>query len=250
MALTIVGAVLLGLSLRLFTGFGFSLVVVPLLAIPMPLSIAALVAILCEGALSLLLAVDYRKDLRIADSFRLKAFSLIGATIARGMEPFIRLAWLAILAAVAIAAVAIVRFIKMSPTVLQRLGLHLPWIAGPLSGVLGYYTSASGPPIVLFFEARAEPLEDIRGRLAGYFVLLYTWLIVTHASNLLGLLRVQGSTLALAVATLVVAYWPLRRLDRIATAKNWISPTVRRRTGYAILLCSALGLAYEGVHLL
>jgi uncharacterized protein len=47
------------------------------------------------------------------------------------------------------------------------------FLAGSLSGVLNTWSSLSGPPVVLYFLATESSASSIKGRLSGFFLVLY-----------------------------------------------------------------------------
>ncbi len=169
-----------GLFVRAKMGFGFSLVVVPLASLAIGFRSAVLFAIVLEVASSFSMAWLLRKQLRLLDAGLLKAGSFVG----------LFLAWLAsryvsgeVATVVGMAVViATSGYIFVAGDVRRReapAGWSLP-LLGMLSGLLNYWTSLSGPPVVLAYARSNVDSMRIVATLTGYFSLLYAYTFVVE----------------------------------------------------------------------
>jgi uncharacterized membrane protein YfcA len=219
MALAAVAA-FAGAAVQSATGFGFALVLSPALFAVMD-PVEAVTALLVLGlALNLLVLFEGGRPEHV--DWRALAPMLVAAVpgLAIGAVALTQLSKEVLQVAVGVAVIAAAGW------QLQRRGgpggrTHLPpvaaWGAGFASGALTTSISVSGPPIVLWLEARGVRPEEFRASLAASFLAL----------NLSGgaiLLAAEGSgaleaeTVAPLLALVAVGYLlgalAFRRLDR------------------------------------
>ena len=207
---------LAGLLVRAKMGFGFSVVVVPLASLILGFSSAVLLAIVLEVVSSLSMAWMLRKDLRLRDAALLKVGSLIGLFCAWGVSRYVneKIAAIVGMAVVIATCIYLIAFggirKKSAPS-----GRILP-LLGTLSGLLNYWTSLSGPPVVLAYARSDMEPPKVVATLTGYFSLLYAY---TFAVELIAgrydHFRYWGVTIACA-AGIILVIRPIKKLvDRI-----------------------------------
>ncbi|MGB8099202.1 MAG: TSUP family transporter, partial [Terracidiphilus sp.] len=162
-------AAVAGLFVNAKMGFGFSLVVVPLASLIVGFGPAVLFVIVLEVFLSLSMAWVLRRELRLLDASLLKLGSFIGILCAWLMSRYVsgQTATIAGMAAVIVSCIYILAAGGMKDKVPPR-GWILPAL-GALSGLLNYWTSLSGPPVVLAYARSDVKPAKIVAILTGYF---------------------------------------------------------------------------------
>jgi len=164
-----VGVAFLAAGTQSLTGFGFALVMVPLLSLFWDVKLAVATSVLLGTVAILPLTVEVRRRIRPWKVAPLVLGSLLGIPAGIVILDRIEPAGLKILvAAVVIAASLIVYF---APRVrLGGSGLGTPLLAGMLSGMLRTSTSMGGPPAVLYMLSREREIEEFRSTLLAFFL--------------------------------------------------------------------------------
>jgi uncharacterized protein len=149
-------------------GFGEALVAVPLLALVVPVEIAAPVAVLASVTVALIaVAQDWRK-IHFRSAGWLVLASMGGIPVGLAM-----LRWAPEAAVKAALATVIIGF----STYALRGGKHgelkndrLAWMFGFVSGILGGAYGMNGPPLVIYGSLRGWSPQHFRATLQGYFL--------------------------------------------------------------------------------
>ncbi|HET7273851.1 MAG TPA: sulfite exporter TauE/SafE family protein [Longimicrobiaceae bacterium] len=149
-------------------GFGEALVSVPLLALIIPIEVAAPVAVLTSITVAaIILAQDWSEV--HAQSAGLLVISTIAGIplglllLTRVAEPVIKIAL----------AIVIIAFSSYSLLRKQRLTLtnhRTAWLFGFCAGVLGGAYGMNGPPLVIYGALRGWSPQHFRATLQGYFL--------------------------------------------------------------------------------
>lgn len=195
----IAGSVFLAVVSQLLTGFGFAMVLIPLLMLVIGPAEAVVATNIMGSALSACLVFHDRKFIDKTKAFSLLGWSLIGLPLG-----VLAIAWLApealkwIILTVVLSALAVV-----------ALNLSLPntrWITafvGVLSGSLLTSTGVNGPPLVALVRANNYSVRQYRGTLTAIFF-VQGWLGVV-------MLAMAGKvgTAALAPAAVGLLMMPL-----------------------------------------
>lgn len=189
----ILGAVLLAAFIRGLAGFGFALVLAPVLLLilnPAAVVVINLFLMLLSNIVVIVHSharIDFKRVLPIALS------SLLGIPLG---------VW--IISVVATSTLKIfIGAVIISFAVLVASGFRITFtrerlssgIAGFFSGILSSSTSLGGPPVVLFMQSQHWPKEIIHPSLAGYFMFL--------GSFALGALALSGKVHAETIITAV-----------------------------------------------
>ena len=169
-AATTAGA-FVALLVRMRLGFGFSLVLVPLVTLAADFNLAFHLAVPLEVVVGLGLAYRHRRRLRLFDAVWMKACGIAGAAVGTPLRFLISIDVL-VIGAMSLILVTCAAWMLRPPR-LVRPSRGLLAIAGGTSGALNSWTSLSGPPVVLYYLATAESQDDVQGSLAGYFIVLY-----------------------------------------------------------------------------
>ncbi|HEX5419812.1 MAG TPA: sulfite exporter TauE/SafE family protein [Gammaproteobacteria bacterium] len=167
-SLEILAVLFLATFIRSAFGFGEALVAVPLLALILPVNVAAPVAVLVSITVAaVVLAQDWRQ-VHFRSAGRLVLATLAGA-------PFGLLLLTAVPPEVvkAILAVVIVAFSTYFLAARGRAALDSDrpaWLFGFAAGVLGGAYGMNGPPLVIFGSLRRWSPQQFRATLQGYFL--------------------------------------------------------------------------------
>ena len=212
-------AALAGAFVQSATGFGFALVLSPaLFAVLEPTE--AVATLLALGiALNLLVLFEHGRPEHV--DWRALVPVLVAAVpgLAIGLVALAELSKQALQVAVGVAVILAAAWQLHSrrgprrPAMSARAG----WLVGFTSGALTTSISVSGPPIVLWLEARVMPPEEFRASLAvSFFALNLAGVVLLLAAEGVGVLEV-GTILPLLAVVLVghlLGTLAFRRLDR------------------------------------
>ena len=164
----VLAVIFLATLIRSAFGFGEALVAVPLLALIIPVEVAAPVAVLVSVTVAgLVLAHDWR-DVQVTSTGRLVLSTLFGTPIGlllltKVAEPVVK----------AVLAVVIITFAVYSLFGRGRFELRddrLAWLFGFAAGILGGAYGMNGPPLVAYGALRRWSPERFRATLQGYFL--------------------------------------------------------------------------------
>lgn len=235
-SLYLVAVIFVATLVRSAFGFGEALIAVPLLALRIPVRVAAPLAVMVSVTVAaVVVAQDWRKvHLRAAGW--LVAASALG--IPAGLLLLTRGNEQAVKATLAVLIVAFSAYSLLKPNALHLRGDHPGWLAamGFCSGVLGGAYGMNGPPLVIYGSLRRWSAEHFRATLQGYFL----------PASLLGLLGYWLAGLCgAAVIRLYLVCLPA------ALAAIFLGRAINRRLqGRAFLVYVHIGLVAVGIALL
>ena len=164
----VIAVVFLATFIRSAFGFGEALVAVPLLALLIPVSVAAPLAVLVSVTVAGFVVVQDHSDLDFRSAGWLVLFTLpgipLGLLLLKSVpEPVVKIA----LACVVI-AFALYSLLGTLPRALTND--RLSWFFGFSAGVLGGAYGMNGPPLVIYGSLRRWPPRIFRSTLQGYFL--------------------------------------------------------------------------------
>lgn len=226
-AIAAVCAILVGATISGLTGFGFGLVIVPimLLLFPPPTVVVLTSSLAIASGLPILIEDRHKVRLRIVSPLMIPAILGLFAGIQVLTTLDTRLIKLTAGFVVVVFAAMVARGFLI-PGIRSRLA---PVVAGFTSGVLGTSTGMSGPPIVLLLTDRAPEPRVFRASITFYF----------STMNLIGVLLVSRTgfvgkrEFALAAVFLPIALFG-RRVGQILLHR--VSPVQFRRISMALLM--------------
>jgi uncharacterized protein len=148
-------------------GFGEALIAVPLLALAIPVEVAAPVAVLVSVTVAGVILLQDWRHVHFGGAWRLVVSTFVGIPFGLWLlthvsEPVVK----GLLAAVII-GFSIYRLRKHEHLVLNDD--RFAWIFGFGAGVLGGAYGMNGPPLVVYGSLRRWPQEQFRATLQGYF---------------------------------------------------------------------------------
>lgn len=165
----VLGVIFFATLIRSTFGFGEALIAVPLLALRLPVNIAAPLAVLVSTLIAGVVVVQDWRHVEWRSAIGLTLFALPGIPLgvlllARGNEHIVK----------SILGILIIGFSIYSLTARTR---HLPedhsgWLRGCgfLSGVLGGAYGMNGPPLAIYGALRGWTPQHFRATLQGYFL--------------------------------------------------------------------------------
>lgn len=167
----VVAVVFVATLLRSTLGFGEALVAVPLLALRLPLRVAAPLAVLVSAVMAVIIVLQDFRHVEVKSAGGLAVAALPGIPLGvlllvKGNEPIVK----AILGAV-IACFSCYSLARKSSLHLRED--HPGWLltCGFLSGVLGGAYGMNGPPLAIYGALRRWSPQQFRATLQGYFLL-------------------------------------------------------------------------------
>ena len=194
-------AVFAATILRSFTGFGFALVAVPVLALFMPPAQVVVLSSSMAFTLSLLSVRSFSSIVSFGEMKPLLLMSVIGTALGA-----YTLAWipvdlfqLCVGVAVLIACVGVVASRPEKPV----KGRSLPWLAGLLSGVMNGAIAIPGPPMIIYtMLTEFDPIRS-RAMLMAFFLASSGFALVSYTAA--GIVELQSvKYYLLAVPVLIV----------------------------------------------
>jgi uncharacterized membrane protein YfcA len=232
--LAVLAVIFLATVIRSAFGFGEALVAVPLLALVIPVEVAAPVAVLVSITVAALVVARDWREVHVGSAWRLVLYTLLGIPLGLVLlttvpEPVVK----AILGAVII-AFSLSRLVGRTQVELKDDGLA--WLFGFGAGVLGGAYGMNGPPLVVYGTLRRWSPERFRATLQGYFL----------PASLVGMV---GYWLAGLWVPSVTA-WYLRSLPVVLLAIVLGRALNRRLDAPTFLRYVHLGLVLTGVMLL
>lgn len=177
--------------IRSALGFGEALVAVPLLALHIPITVAAPLAVLVSVLVAGVIVVQDWRKVEVRSAAWLVVSALLGIPLGlllltQGNDHFVK----------TILAILIAGFSIYSLTAKSRLHLqkdHPMWLlcSGFCSGILGGAYGMNGPPLAVYGSLRRWSPQHFRATLQGYFL----------PASLLGLIGYAVAGLWLPVVT-------------------------------------------------
>ncbi len=149
-------------------GFGEALIAVPLLALVLPVEVAAPVAVLVSVTVAaLVLAQDWR-EVHMASCGWLVFSTLFGIPV--GLLILMTVPESVLKAILAVIIVAFSGYTLLSRRQYHLKNDRLAWIFGFGAGVLGGAYGMNGPPLVVYGALRGWSPANFRATLQGYFL--------------------------------------------------------------------------------
>ncbi len=210
-------AVILGALVQGSVGFGFALIVVPILAMVDPESLPATVLLLALP-LSSIMALQERRSIDSPGVFWITSGRLLGAVGGVGLLATIPTGYLSVLTG-GLILVAVAMSI-LSPDFEIKNSTRL--VGGIASGVMGTAAGVGGPPLAFVYQKRTGP--ELRSTIALSFA-------IGTVMSLLGIVlvgKLEEHQLRLALLLLpamLLGLWGSRRISKFLD-KRWLRPSI------------------------
>ena len=149
-------------------GFGEALVAVPLLALVMPVEVAAPLAVLLSITVAGVIIVQDRQHIEVRSAAWLILFTVLGIPVGLLLLTSVAEAVIKAILGIVIVAFSLYYLIRRSQFELKTD--RLAWFFGFSAGVLGGAYGMNGPPLVIYGAMRRWPAQHFRATLQGYFL--------------------------------------------------------------------------------
>jgi uncharacterized membrane protein YfcA len=164
----VLAVVFVATFIRSAFGFGEALVAVPLLALLVPVEVAAPLAVLLSVTVAAVVVLEDWRRVHFASAWRLVVATLFGIPFGLWLltavpDPVVK----AVLAVVIIAFSAYCLARATPPTLHND---RMAWVFGFAAGVLGGAYGINGPPLVVYASLRRWPAGQFRATLQAYFL--------------------------------------------------------------------------------
>jgi len=197
--------------LQSLTGFGFALVVMPLVTLVIDLETAAPLIALAGLTAYTVNLIRFHRAVDLREVARLGVASVLG--IAVGIWVLVRVDELAITRAMGAILIAYAAYALLAPATPRRLPAWWAYPAGFLAGCLGGAYNTPGPPVVVYGSLRQWPKDEYRANLQTLFFINGILIVSSHlvAGNMVPKV---WTLYALAAPALLLGLWTGARLDR------------------------------------
>lgn len=169
-ALEVVGVVFFATFIRSAFGFGEALVAVPLLALYIPLTVAAPLAVLVSITIAGVVVVQDWRKIHVRSAGWLFASTLLGIPAGLLLLTSSHQRAVKIALAIFILAFSLYSLLGRRPPELKQEHRGLLLGCGFCAGVLGGAWGMNGPPLVIYGAMRRWTAQQFRATLQGYFL--------------------------------------------------------------------------------
>jgi uncharacterized protein len=149
-------------------GFGEALVAVPLLALLIPVEIAAPLAVLVSITVAVVVIVEDWHKVHFQSAWRLVLSTLFGIPL--GLLLLTAVAEPIVKAVLAVVIILFSAYCLLSRRPWELRDDRMAWVFGFGAGVLGGAYGMNGPPLVIYGTLRRWSAEQFRATLQGYFL--------------------------------------------------------------------------------
>jgi uncharacterized protein len=167
-AVEVVTVLFLATIIRSAFGFGEALVAVPLLALVLPVEVAAPVAVLVSITIAFVVVVQDWRHVHVRSAGWLLLFTLAGIPLGLLLLKEVAAPIVKALLAVVIVAFAIFSLLGSGNHELKND--RWAWLFGFVAGVMGGAYGMNGPPLAIFGSLRKWSPAHFRATLQGYFL--------------------------------------------------------------------------------
>ena len=164
----VLAVIFLATLIRSAFGFGEALIAVPLLALVMPVEVAAPLAVLVSVTVALVIVLEDWHQVQFGSAWRLVLATLFGIPL--GLLLLTAVPGPVVKAALALVIIAFSGYCLARRTPPELPDDRLAWLFGFCAGVLGGAYGMNGPPLVVYGTLRRWPAGRFRATLQGYFL--------------------------------------------------------------------------------
>lgn len=167
--LQVIAILLLATFVRTTLGFGEALVAVPLLALIIPIQVAAPVAVMISITVAAAILVQDWRHVHLRTATWLIVSTVIGTPLGLLLLTRVPGSFVKAGLGLVIAAFALYGLLRRELVVLKDD--RLVWAFGFIAGVLGGAYGMNGPPLVIYGALRGWSAQRFRATLQGYFLI-------------------------------------------------------------------------------
>jgi uncharacterized membrane protein YfcA len=167
-AIVVAGVVFVATLVRSAFGFGEALVAVPLLALVIPVEVAAPVAVLVSITVACIVMVQDWRQVQVRSAGWLVLSTMFGIPL--GLMLLTAVAEPVVKSVLACVIIAFSAHTLLSGKQRELKNDNFAWLFGFSAGVLGGAYGMNGPPLVIYGSLRRWSPQDFRATLQGYFL--------------------------------------------------------------------------------
>jgi uncharacterized membrane protein YfcA len=175
----IAAIVFLAALVQSLSGFGFALMVMPLVTMVIGLHTAAPLVALVGLTLNTVNFVRYRRAANIREVVRLTLASLLG--VPAGVWALANVNEALILRLMGLILIAYTGYALLRPAASRLISPRWVYPAGFVAGFLGGAYNTPAPPVIVYGALRGWPKEEYRAVLHGLFCFNGVLVVVSHA---------------------------------------------------------------------
>jgi hypothetical protein len=206
----IIAIVFVAAVLQSLTGFGFALIVMPLVTLVLDLQTAAPLIALAGLTAYTVNLIRFHRAVDLGEVVRLGVASALGIPI--GIWVLVRVDESIINLAMGLILIGYAAYSLLRPAAPRRAAQGWAYPAGFLAGCLGGAYNTPGPPVVVYGSLRQWPKDEYRAILQTLFFINGVLIVTSHL--LAGHVTADVWTLYAWVApALLVGLWTGARLD-------------------------------------
>lgn len=168
MTILVLAVIFLATLIRSAFGFGEALVAVPLLALLIPVNVAAPVAVLTSITVAAIVLLQDWSEVHVSSAGRLVFSTIFGIPL--GLLLLTRLPEPVVKTALAIVIIVFSSYSLLGPRKFVLKNDGTAWLFGFCAGVLGGAYGMNGPPLVIYGTLRGWSPRQFRATLQGYFL--------------------------------------------------------------------------------
>jgi uncharacterized membrane protein YfcA len=166
--LLVPAVIFLATLIRSAFGFGEALVAVPLLALVLPVEVAAPLAVLVSITVAGIIVLQDWQQIHVSSAWRLVLATFLGIPL--GLLLLTAVAEPVVKATLAVVIIAFSAYSLARRTPFQLKDDRLAWLFGFAAGILGGAYGMNGPPLVIYGSLRRWSPAHFRATLQGYFL--------------------------------------------------------------------------------
>jgi len=170
--------VLFAALLQTLSGFGFALMVMPLITLVVGLHTAAPLVAMTGLTLYLVNLTRYRGAVNLREVLRLGAASALGVPV--GVWALANLQEAIVKAALGLVLVAYATYSLLRPKVTRLNSGRWVYAAGFVAGCLGGAYNTPGPPVIVYASLREWPRDQFRAVLQAFFLFNASLVVTSH----------------------------------------------------------------------
>lgn len=174
----IIAAVFAAALLQSLSGFGFAVIIMPLITFVVGLQVAAPMVALAALTVYAINVIRYRRMIDFREVLRLGVASALGVPL--GTWALINVDETVVTRIMGLLLIAYAIYTLVRPTTSWALSRYWVYPAGFFSGCLAGAYNAPGPPVIVYGSLRQWPRDVFRGVLQAIFFLNGVMVVVSH----------------------------------------------------------------------
>jgi uncharacterized membrane protein YfcA len=202
-------------AIQSLSGFGFAVIIMPLISIVAGLEVSAPMVALTALTVYTINIIRYRRSIDYREVLRLGLASALGVPI--GMWGLVNIDEAVVMRAMGAILIAYAAYALFRPAASWVLSHHWVYPAGFLSGCLTGAYNAPGPPVIVYGSLRQWPRDEFRAVLQAIFFVNGVLVVGAHllAQRVTAeILRLYGFAVPALIAGILVGARADRYVER------------------------------------